>query len=105
MGQTTVNVRVDEDVKKGIENFCSSVGMNLSTAVNLFFKAVLNQGRIPFEISPRSRYKPRGLAGISKEELDSKIERGLADMEEGRYRLAEECFDELEQKHIQRYGV
>ena len=52
MGQTTVNVRVDEDVKKRIEAFCGSVGLNISTAVNLFFKAVLNQGRIPFEIAP-----------------------------------------------------
>ena len=51
MSQTTVNVRVDEDVKKEIELFCKSVGMNISTAVNLFFKAVLNQGKIPFEIT------------------------------------------------------
>jgi len=51
MGQTTVNVRVDEDVKKRVEAFCGSVGMNISTAVNLFFKAVLIQGKIPFEIA------------------------------------------------------
>jgi len=51
MGQTTVNVRVDVDVKKGIEEFCESVGMNISTAVNLFFKAVINQRKIPFEVA------------------------------------------------------
>ena len=51
MGQTTVNVRVDADVKRGIEEFCESVGMNVSTAVNLFFKAVLTQRKIPFEIA------------------------------------------------------
>ncbi|MCL2342394.1 MAG: type II toxin-antitoxin system RelB/DinJ family antitoxin [Firmicutes bacterium] len=51
MAQTTVNVRVDEDVKRGMEDFCGAVGMNLSTAVNLFFKAVLNQRKIPFEIA------------------------------------------------------
>ena len=51
MGQAVVNVRVDTDVKKGIEEFCGAVGMNVSTAVNLFFKAVLSQRKIPFEIA------------------------------------------------------
>ena len=51
MGQTMVNVRVDADVKQGIEEFCGTVGMNISTAVNLFFKAVLTQRKIPFEIA------------------------------------------------------
>jgi DNA-damage-inducible protein J len=51
MGQTTVNVRVDADVKKGIEEFCGAVGMNVSTAVNLFFKAVIAQRKLPFEIA------------------------------------------------------
>jgi len=51
MGQTTVNVRVDMDVKKGIEEFCESVGMNISTLVNVVFKTVLNQRKLPFEIA------------------------------------------------------
>ena len=51
MGQTTVSVRVDTDVKQGIEEFCGTVGMNVSTAVNLFFKTVLAQRKIPFEIA------------------------------------------------------
>jgi len=50
MGQTTVNVRVDEDLKRGVEEFCSAVGMNISTAITLFLKAVINQRRIPFDI-------------------------------------------------------
>ena len=51
MGQSTVNVRVDTNVKRGMEEFCESAGMNVSTAVNLFFKAVLVQRKIPFEIA------------------------------------------------------
>jgi len=51
MAHAIVNVRVDTDVKRGIEEFCEEVGMNVSTAVNLFFKAVLSQRKIPFEIA------------------------------------------------------
>lgn len=51
MAQTTLSVRMDEDVKKQFDAFCTAVGMNASVAVNLFAKAVLREKRIPFEIS------------------------------------------------------
>jgi DNA-damage-inducible protein J len=51
MAQTTLNVRMDENVKKQFDAFCTDVGMNTSVAVNLFVKAVLRERRIPFEIA------------------------------------------------------
>ncbi|MBR2828378.1 MAG: type II toxin-antitoxin system RelB/DinJ family antitoxin [Bacilli bacterium] len=50
MESLTLNVRVDATDKKNFEQFCSSVGMNPSIAVNMFIKAVLREKRIPFEI-------------------------------------------------------
>ena len=54
MAQTTLNVRIDEDVKKAFEEFCSAVGMNVSVAVNMFAKAVIREQRLPFEVSTQS---------------------------------------------------
>lgn len=51
MAQTTLSIRMDENVKKQFEAFCLDVGMNTSVAINLFVKAVLREGKIPFEIS------------------------------------------------------
>ena len=51
MAQATLNVRMDENVKKQFDAFCSEVGMNTSVAVNLFAKAVLRERKIPFEIA------------------------------------------------------
>jgi DNA-damage-inducible protein J len=50
MGSLTLNIRVDVNDKKNFEQFCSSVGMNVSTAVNMFIKAVLREQKLPFEI-------------------------------------------------------
>lgn len=50
MESLTLNVRVDANDKKCFEEFCSKVGMNVSTAVNMFIKAVLREQKIPFEI-------------------------------------------------------
>ena len=51
MGQTTLSIRMDEDIKKRFDIFCSDVGMNATVAVNMFARAVLKEKRIPFEIT------------------------------------------------------
>lgn len=50
MAQTTLSVRMDEDLKKGLDAFCADVGMNTSVAINMFAKAVLREHRLPFEV-------------------------------------------------------
>ena len=51
MGQTTLSVRMDEEIKKKFDIFCADVGMNATVAVNMFARAVLREKRIPFEIA------------------------------------------------------
>jgi DNA-damage-inducible protein J len=51
MATSTLNVRMDADVKKRLDQFCANVGMTTTTAVNLFARAVLREDRIPFEIT------------------------------------------------------
>ena len=51
MAQATITARVDERDKTDFDAFCNNVGLNTSTAINLFVKAVLREKRIPFEIA------------------------------------------------------
>ncbi|MCL1852361.1 MAG: type II toxin-antitoxin system RelB/DinJ family antitoxin [Peptococcaceae bacterium] len=51
MGQTTLSIRMDEEIKRRFDAFCADVGMNATVAVNMFARAVLREKRIPFEIS------------------------------------------------------
>jgi len=51
MSQSTLSIRIDDDIKKSFDNFCNDVGMNPSVAVNMFVRAVLRESRIPFEIT------------------------------------------------------
>ena len=53
MAQTTICIRVDADLKKDFEKFCDSIGMSMSTAINIFKKSVGEQ-RIPFEITAKN---------------------------------------------------
>ena len=51
MGQTMVNFRMDEEVKRKMEQACKEMGMSMSTAFNIFAVKVGNERRIPFEIT------------------------------------------------------
>jgi DNA-damage-inducible protein J len=51
MAQTTFSVRMDAEVKKQFDTFCSDVGMNASTAFNMFARAVLRERRLPFDVA------------------------------------------------------
>ena len=46
---TTINVRVDENIKRNVEQLFDSMGMNISTAVNMFFRQCLMEEALPFQ--------------------------------------------------------
>jgi len=50
-----LQVRLDEQTKTDVDNLFDSLGLDTSTAVRIFFKAVLEYGGIPF---PVKRYVP-----------------------------------------------
>ena len=54
MAQTTFSVRMDSDVKKELDNFCTQVGMNTTVAFNMFARAVLRERRLPFDVTTES---------------------------------------------------
>lgn len=52
MAQTVnVNFKLDEDVKKRMEQVCSELGLSMSAAFTIFAKKVCRENRIPFEVS------------------------------------------------------
>ena len=50
MASTNINIRMDSDLKKQFEAFCSDMGMSMTTAFNIFAKKAVREYRIPFEI-------------------------------------------------------
>ena len=48
---TNISIRMDADLKAQADIFFAELGMNLSTAFNIFVRQSLREGRIPFDIS------------------------------------------------------
>ncbi len=47
---TNFSVRMDSDVKKQCEALYGELGMNLTTAINVFLRQSLHGGGFPFEV-------------------------------------------------------
>jgi DNA-damage-inducible protein J len=47
---TNLNIRIDKDLKEHAEAFFADLGLNMTTAFNIFVRQSLKQGKIPFEI-------------------------------------------------------
>ena len=50
MSQVSMTVRMDSGLKQSFDSLCSQFGMSANTAINIFAKAVVQRGKIPFEI-------------------------------------------------------
>ena len=82
MGQTTLNVRMDEDLKRRFDSFCAEVGMNASVAVNLFVKTVIREQRIPFEITAATNQDTRAAIEETEKDLTSRKLKSYANVDE-----------------------
>ena len=47
---TNLNIRIDEDLKRKAEAVFSELGLNLSTAMNIFLRYSVRYGGIPFDL-------------------------------------------------------
>lgn len=47
----TINVKTDSELKKQAESLFSDLGMNMTTALNIFLRQAVRENRIPFEIT------------------------------------------------------
>ena len=68
-----VTIRLDRDLKEQAERMFYDLGMNLSTAFNIFTRQSLRQGKIPFEISDP----------FYSEKNQAELSRRIADVEAG----------------------
>ena len=54
MSQTAMTVRIDEATKAEFTKLCDEFGLSVNAAINVFIKAVINSGEIPFKIKKRN---------------------------------------------------
>ena len=83
MAQASVSIRMDADLKRQFDEFCSEIGMTMTAAFCVFAKTAVRERKIPFEISAERSdpfYSPSNIRYL--EELKRDIEMGKAHFSE-----------------------
>jgi len=72
MAQTSVNFRMDAELKESVEEICRKMRMNLTTAITIFCTKVAQERRIPFEITadPGPFYRESNIRYLEKKMED-----------------------------------
>ena len=86
MAQSMVNFRLDEDLKKDMEQACKDMGMSMTTAFTIFATKVSKERRIPFDVTadPDPFYSEANM---------SRLRTAVADVKAGRNMTANELIE------------
>lgn len=87
---TNISIRMDSDLKTQAEALFGELGMNLTTAFNIFVRQSLREGGIPFDISLNQPNKETVSAMLEAERIAS-------DPSVKGYRNMDEMFADLDQ--------
>ena len=83
MATTNISIRMDTELKAQADELFAELGMNLSTAFNIFVRQSLREGGIPFEIRTDRPNKETIAAMLEAENIakDPKV-KGYTDLDE-----------------------
>ncbi len=90
--------RIEPDVKEQAERILSALGIPASNAINMFYKQIILQRGLPFEVKIPSE-KPVDMSALAGEEMDAELEKGYADMKAGRTKPAEKVFADIRKNY------
>ena len=73
MAQAMINFRMDEELKKSMEETCKDLGLSMTTAFTIFAKKMTREKRIPFEVSVDPFYSESNMTYLKKvvEDIES----------------------------------
>lgn len=92
--------RIEPDVKEQAESILSALGIPASNAINMFYKQIILNRGLPFEVKlPAGR--PVNVTELSDAELNLELEKGYADVVAGRTKSAGQAFADMRKD----YGI
>ena len=92
--------RIEPEIKEQAESILSALGIPVSNAINIFYKQIILQRGIPFELK-LPQEKMMDMSKLTEQELDGELDKGYQDVLTGRTKPAGEVFDAIRKD----YGI
>ena len=86
--------RIEPDVKEQAESILTALGISASNAINMFYKQIILQRGLPFEVKmPAAR--PLDASALNDAQMDAELEKGYADMQAGKTKSLKSTFADI----------
>lgn len=92
--------RIEPEVKEQAEDILQTLGISASSAINMFYKQIILQNGLPFEVKIPSA-RPADIRTLSDAEFDAELEKGYADIKAGRTKSVGSVFSDIRKD----YGI
>ncbi len=90
--------RIEPEIKEQAEKILSALGIPASNAINMFYKQIILQRGLPFEVKLPD-ITPTDISMLRAEELHAELEKGYADMKAGRTKDAKTVFADIRKEY------
>ena len=91
---SNVFARVEPEVKEQAEIVLEQLGIPMSNAIGMFLRQVVLQRGLPFEMKLPER-RSLDMNGISREQFDREMRKGMEDLRAGRTHSADEVHAQM----------
>lgn len=89
--------RIEPEVKEQAEAILNALGIPASNAINMFYKQIILQKGLPFQVKLPEH--PLDISNITEAQLNAELEKGYADMMEGKTVSVEQTFSSIRSRN------
>ncbi len=98
MKTSNLFVRIEPNLKYQTETILSELGLSMSGAITLFFKQIVINRGLPFEVKVPMD-KTMNFELMTEEEMRQEYAAGIHEIKEGKGQPAKDAFEEFNKKH------
>ncbi|MBU7547426.1 MULTISPECIES: type II toxin-antitoxin system RelB/DinJ family antitoxin [Leuconostoc] len=93
-----LTARIEPDIKDQAETILNTLGIPASNAINMFYKQIILQQGIPFDLKlPSSAVL--NASTLTEDEMNNELEKGYNQMLAGKGRSADQVFTSIRQDY------
>lgn len=87
-------VRIEPELKEQAESILSALGIPASNAINMFYKQIILQRGMPFELKlPEQRVL--NFNQLTEQEIDLELQKGIDDVKSGKVKASKQAFADI----------
>ena len=91
---SAIYARIDSNLKESAENILQQLGISPSSAIQMLYSQIVLTRGLPLDLRLPSR-KPTAIGGMSREEVDVELMKGMDSLKSGKAYTADEVDAEL----------